>query len=131
MKKIGYLLITLIAIFGMVGCGKKDEGEKTFTFSLYSNSSTGYEWTYEVGEEGIIQIEESYDDTGCPEDVAGCGGQKIYKITGLKEGKVTLSLKYHFFTDETRVEDTAIYQFKVDKNLNITETHSGTYFHKK
>ncbi len=131
MKKISILLIVLCVMFGVSGC-KKGEEEKTkeITFSLYSNSSTGYIWFYEVDQEGIIKIEGSYDSGSCPDDVEGCGGKEVYHITGLKEGKVTLSMRYQFNNDESKVESTAIYEFTVDKDLNITETHSGTYFDK-
>ncbi len=129
-KKAILILIAIITCLCLVGCGDKKEEEKkedVLKISLYDNSSTGYTWSYTVSEEDIIEISETTDYSNCPPDVAGCGGKKIYTIKGLKPDKTTLSLDYtsipHGNTDKT-----AVYEITVDKDLNITETHSGSYF---
>ena len=128
MKKIILsLLIVLLCVF-TVGCNNNREND-SFEISLYSNSSTGYSWSEKLSEEGIVEISSRYDNSGCAEGVAGCGGQKIYTVKALKPGKVTLTLTYQFVDpDKDRDKLFAIYNITVDKNLKITEEHSGNYF---
>ena len=128
MKKIIFsLLIVLLCVF-TAGCNNNREND-SFEIPLYSNSSTGYSWSEELSEEGIVEISSRYDNSGCDEGVAGCGGEKIYTVKALKPGKVTLTLTYQFVDpDKDRDKLFAIYNITVDKNLNITEEHSGNYF---
>ena len=126
MKKYLILLMVII-VLTLTACGKNNAKTDKLEISLYSNSSTGYSWSYDVSQEGIINILESYDDSNCPKDVVGCGGEVIYTVTGLKPGKVTLSLEYKF-VDGSRMEYNAIYEITVNDDLSISEEHSGTYF---
>ena len=58
-------------------------------------STAGYVWNYEVSEDGVISMTESYDDPmkraadTIPPPVGGFS-KKIFKINGLKSGKVKL-----------------------------------------
>lgn len=126
MKKI---LISIFLLVLLTGCSSKKEG-KILKIELYENSSTGYNWTKEINKPDIIEIKESSDYSNCPDDVVGCGGKRIYEIKGLKEGKVILTLNYSFLGRMENDVETAVYEITVDKNLNITETHSGNYFSK-
>ncbi len=128
MKKIILSILIILLCVVTVGC-KNEKGKDSLEISLYNNSSTGYSWSEELSEEGIVEISSSYDNSNCPKGVAGCGGQKIYTIKALKPGKVTLTLTYQFVDpDKDRDKLFAIYNITVDKNLNITEEHSGNYF---
>ena len=136
MKKKSFMLIliTILTTFCLVGCKagkeieKNEKKEKSFEISLYENGSTGYNWSYNVDKEGIVEISSNYDNSGCDQDSDGCGGQRIYTIKALKSGKTTLTLKYSRFNDSDNPDKTAIYEITVDKDLNITETHHGSYF---
>ena len=137
MNKKGYIIIITVILLILIALivstvtkkSSTNKYDKTFTISLYSNSSTGYNWHYNLSKEGIIEIEESYDNSNCKEGVVGCGGKKIYKIKALKEGKVKLSLKYKR-TSSYKSGSKATYIITVDKNLQITEKHYGSYFKK-
>ncbi len=132
-KKIILILIAIFTCICLVGCEtKKDEDNKentenTLKISLYDNSSTGYVWSYNVSENDIIEISESSDYSNCDPEAAGCGGKKIYTIKALKPGKTTLSLDYTSIANG-KTDKIAIYEITVDQKLNITETHSGSYF---
>ena len=119
MKKVIILIIILLC------CGcikiKYNEGEyvykgKKYTIKVDSNGSTGYSWDNKLSNEGIINIDRSYK-TDCAPDLDGCGGQDVYKITGLKEGYTILNMKYCFSGRNCIEEKT--YKFKVDKDLNL------------
>ena len=130
MKKFFILLITLLTCTCIVGCSfitlPKQKG-KTFTISLYDNSSTGYAWTYKISKKNIVNIKEKSDYSNCG-NMIGCGGKKIYTIKALKPGNIKLSLKYSFSGDKDRPYETATYLITVDRDLNIKESHYGSYF---
>ncbi len=128
MKKIFLSLLTIFTIITLTGCKTKEEHGKSFEFSLYSNSSTGYFWDYELSKDGIVDVSYEYDDSGCAKNVVGCGGQNVYTVKALKPGKVKLSLIYSFFEPDKYDKETAIYEITVNEDLTISETHYGTYF---
>lgn len=127
MKKILFSVIVVLLCITATACESK-KGSESLKISLYSNSSTGYSWSYTVSDEDIISISRSYDNSGCPEDVEGCGGQDVYTIKGLKPGKVTLTMEYKFAVEGEGETETAIYEITVNDDLSISETHHGTYF---
>ncbi len=125
-KWIIYLLLLLSVV--LVGCSSKNKSAESFEISLYDNSSTGYYWSYDIDNKGIVDIAESSDYSKCPSDVDGCGGEKIYKVKALKSGKVRLSLEYKSSAHSDYETKTAVYDITVNKDLSITESHFGTYF---
>lgn len=117
MKKI-LIILTLLII---TGCKTKS----VYKIELDSNPSTGYDWHYEMTN-NIINLEKEYDDSNCKEGILGCGGKTIYTLTPLKKGKTTIEFKYCRQYHEPCIK--AIYEINIDKELNITETHKGSYF---
>lgn len=130
MKRIIRVLITIFLLSGCSNGINLNNNTKELKINLYSNSSTGYEWTYKVSNEDIIKISKSYK-TNCPSDVSGCGGENVYTIKPLKEGKTTITFKYARSWEQSEYDLDAIYEIEVDKDLNINETHKGTYFEEK
>lgn len=130
MKKMLLVIITILFCISITACKSKKENQN-LEVSLYSNSSTGYEWSYTVSDENIISISSYYDDSNCEKNVVGCGGNNVYIIKGLKPGKVTLSMEYKFVVDGEGETETAIYEITVNDDLSINETHYGTYFNKQ
>ncbi|MBO5138888.1 MAG: protease inhibitor I42 family protein [Bacilli bacterium] len=134
MKKQFLLVLLLLGIIFclILVCLKKMDINKRknnqFIFSLYSNSSAGYQWKYEKSIENIIKINRTYDNSGCDKDADGCGGQDVYTIEALRPGTVTLNMKYVHVNGNTKY--TAVYEFVIDDDLNISESHYGTYFEK-
>ncbi len=117
MKKILIILTLLI----LTGCKSKT----VYKIELDSNPSTGFDWHYEITNQ-IVDIERDYDDSNCKEGILGCGGKTIYTLTPLKKGKTTIEFKYCRQYQEPCIK--ATYEINIDKNLNITETHKGSYF---
>ena len=126
MKKLFYgLLIVLLCVI-TVGCGNNDDS--TYEIVLEENGSTGYHWSEELSEEGIVELTSKDDYSECPKDVAGCSGKRIYTLKALKPGTVTLTLTYTFLDGNEKPSEIALYKITVDDDLKISETHSGTYF---
>lgn len=117
MKKIILILTILI----VTGCKQKPK----YKIELDSNPSTGYDWHYEITND-IIDFEREYDDSNCKEGILGCGGKTRYILTPLKKGTTTVEFKYCIQYQEPCIE--AIYEITIDKDLNLTETHRGSYF---
>ena len=140
MKKTKILFsILLVCTLVLVGCSKKDKKEnkendkpaktgESFNIELESNPSTGYVWTYEVDGDDAIALANRYEEGKDCEDLDGCPGKEIYTVTATAEGNVTFKLIYARPDSGDPYSLEAIYEIKVDKNLKISETHSGSYF---
>ena len=114
-------IILILTILIVTGCKQKPK----YKIELDSNPSTGYDWHYEITN-NIIDFEREYDDSNCKEGILGCGGKTIYTLTPLKKGTTTVEFKYCRGYQEPCIK--AIYEITIDKDLNITETHRGSYF---
>lgn len=101
----------------------KDDGDKKLTITFNDNASTGYQWKYVLSKEDIVEITSKTDYSNCPKDVDGCGGKITFTVTPLKEGEVTINFNLTSPSDE--VDETVIYNIKVDNNLKISETHTN------
>lgn len=118
MKK---LLLTILFIFTLVGCTKKEELKNTYDIELDSNPSTGYTWSYSISEEGIIKfIKDEFISPNNSEDLVGAPGIQKYQIAGVKEGEVEITFTYRRQWETESSDDIGyIYKFKIDKDLNI------------
>ena len=128
MKKIIFGLFIVLLCVVTIGCGNKKDGS-TFEITLPDSASSGYKWSDELSEKGIVEVTSKTDYSSCPKNTDGCSGKQIYTLKALKPGSVTLTLTYAFFDDsKDREKYKAIYEITVDDDLKITETHSGSYF---
>lgn len=110
MKKVLlYLFIILI-----VGCETKGE---SFTFSLYGNPTTGYDWNCQVDKD-IVIVEKKY--TSDNKEITGQGG--IYDITlePIKKGNAILTCVYKRIWEESEDDETIKYEVNVSKNKKVT-----------
>ena len=110
MSKYYFSAFVFFFIFGCAGrISPQKTGEKTpgymenlrvkenqsIEIALDEASTAGYVWHYEVSEDGVISMTESYDDPmKSPADTTpppvGGFSKKIFKINGLKLGKVKI-----------------------------------------
>ena len=102
---------------------KEDTNDYTLKITFSDNASTGYQWKYVLSKEDIVEITSKTDYSNCPKDVDGCGGKITFTVTPLKEGEVTINFNLTSHSDE--VDETVIYNIKVDNNLKISETHTN------
>lgn len=144
MKKAKLLFsILLVCTLVLVGCGKKDKKEdkkkekpvpatagESLDIKLESNSSTGYSWTYELEGDDVVVLTSKYEEGENCEGRVGCPGYEIFTVTATAPGHVKFNLTYSFVDKADSNNLTANYDITIDKNLKITETHSGSYFEK-
>ena len=124
MKKYLYLLLIVSLILVISGCGKKSIEKKgnTIKFEFSSNSSAGEYVDIEESTKGIVSIKSESPNKDRCEGRAGCSFTTYYIISGLKEGNTTITFtKKHVHGNILRK---IAYNITVDKDLNITETHT-------
>ncbi len=144
MKNVKILFsVLLVCILVLTGCGKKDNKKENnknnnnsqtagdaIDIKLDANSSTGYEWTYELtGDDAIVLANRYEEDKDC-EGLDGCGGYEIFTVTATHPGHINLKLIYSRPWEENGDKLEANYDITIDGKLNITETHTGSYFEK-
>ena len=117
MKKISNLIIVLILVFTLTGCGYK-KGDMYIT--LTSNSSTGFSWQSSFSKEGIIELVGSNYEEPDNNGMVGVAGKETFRYKALKEGEVTLTLKYkRQWEDDDETTYRINYVIKVDSNLKM------------
>lgn len=94
--------------------------KKTLEIDLESNPTTGYQWQYDINEDGIIkEVSKNYKKDDVPEGITGSGGTDIWTFEGVKEGSTEVIFKY-LRPWEGEAIKTKIFVFTVDKELKIT-----------
>ena len=60
---------------------------------LCSNITTGFRWTYEISDEGVLQLED-YDYKEPEDDLAGTAGTDVWTFEAVGEGTTEVSMEY-------------------------------------
>lgn len=93
----------------------------TAAIDLESNPTTGYEWTYTVSREGIVEeTKNEYIADEVEGDIVGAGGVHSFQFRGLKAGTVALTFRYARPWEKGEAAKVATYQITVDESLQIT-----------
>ena len=124
---LGIILIGGVSFFLITKYSNKHiEKNSNFLIKLSNSSSSGTSWEVDVSNPEMIKIDKEYDDSNCPKDSVGCTGYNLYYIIPQKEGNVTIQFKQ--MNHDGTIESEAEYFLEIDKDKNIKETHSGSYF---
>lgn len=143
MKKKLMLLSVIAICICLVGCGKKEETKENTkksntsvrvrsTINISLRDIEGYDVDYDLDDESIVKITDRNSDEHNSKLNAKntrINTRAMYSVKALKEGTAKITFKLTNKDDSNDVKE-AIYKVIVDKNLNITETHSGSYFEK-
>ena len=123
MKRL-LVVITVLALFlGLLaGCQSNTEPEeKAFKVELEGNATTGFEWTYTMDPDGIVEeIFSEYLTEETEEDMVGVGGTYIFEFRGVEQGDVTLTFRYARSWEDVEPEQVVSYELHVDEDGNIT-----------
>lgn len=94
--------------------------KKTAEISLKGNPTTGCDWEYNVGTNGIIKEDlKEYKPYTLEKNIVGSGGVYIWKFSSLKEGTTEITFKYYQPWEKEKIYETKTYICSIDKNLNI------------
>lgn len=113
MKKL--LLLTLCVLtLALPALADTAEG---YRLKLNGNPTTGYDWSYTLDQEGIVEVTGEYvaPDSG----MVGAPGYYDYLVIGKAEGDVTLTLAYSRSFEENSEIVTLSYTFHVDQSMNV------------
>lgn len=120
MKKT--LIILFMSLF-LVGCSKNNK----IGISLEGNATTGYEWTYSISNEEILEeTKNEYitKDTG----LVGASGVYNFEFKGLKEGTTNITFIYSRSWETEEPLYVLIYEVKVNNKKEIISYEAtGTY----
>ena len=97
-----------------------DETLHTFTYSLSSNQTTGYEWKALIIEGDSVSVNTYgyYQEDPNPEMADGVGGTQYFDIHALKPG--TSLLHFIYSRDAYDVDDERYLMVTVDEDLRIS-----------
>ena len=126
MKKFTKLILVFMFVFMLFGCNDV----KYYEVSLDGYGISDYNWTYEIEDESILSIvEEKYYGEESNDEIKGLGGQHVFKVMSLKEGKTRVNFNYTKAWDENSEILYSYYiDFEVDKNLELkVVSESGNY----
>lgn len=101
-------IVPLLALFGCTENALPEEVTKDGThleILLEENPTTGYSWTVDDYDTSILKLEKDEYSASTTEGTVGSGGTHLYRFTGQKEGKITLTFRYYRNWED---KDTAI-----------------------
>ena len=99
------------------------KGRLELVYSI--NAGIPFKWVYEIGDEDIVQFEESYQIRN--DNTDGRSGGAIdtkYVFKGIKEGTTTITFKY--MNIDGALEKEIIHHVSVDKDNNVTLIDDNT-----
>ena len=82
-----------------------------------ANPTTGYEWSYELENPEVVELEGKYFPDGFS-GLIGSGGSQWYRIRGLSEGVTSVTFRYAR-SWESEAIDTYLYRIQVDEKGNV------------
>ena len=122
MKRKLVWLLTFLCIL-ISGCKATTFKTHDKYLQFMGNPTTGYIWIFTVGNESIIEVEESVKYMG-EENMVGAPSLFMYKISSLKPGKTALKFEYKRPWENNAAEESRFYEVTVKANgkLVLRET---------
>ena len=122
MKKVLLSLIIVLSVFLLVGCKDKEvkEIESPDVIELEGNPTTGYEWTCIIDDDSIAKLEAIFEADETTSAITGEGGTYLFTVTGLKEGKTTITCKYARSWEKTDNDEEKHFNVTVNKDLKAS-----------
>ena len=90
--------------------------KSVINLSLRENPSTGFEWSYEITPEGIVELEDEYyssNQKNSDIQMVGVGGIHYWKFRTIGVGDVTITFSSRRYGD-IKVDKGIIYTYKCD-----------------
>ena len=90
--------------------------------TLDSSPTTGYDWYWEIDQEDVVAVDETYTQYAVPQDtlpLVGGGGQDCMTLTGLTPGEAVVTFTYKRIWETTTPLYTLVYHVRVDEDLNV------------
>lgn len=114
MKRKLVWLLTFLCIL-ISGCKATTFKTHDKYLQFMGNPTTGYTWSFTVGEESIIDVEETVKYMG-EENIVGAPSLFMYKISSVTPGKTTLKFEYKRSWETKAAEESLFYEVIVKPN---------------
>lgn len=86
---------------------------------LSSNPTTGYSWTAEIEDEGIVIIREEFLESGSNQQLVGAGGVQRFQVSGNTPGTTSIYFRYARPWESEQPTQTLLYRLTVNDNLDV------------
>lgn len=120
---LALVLLTAAILLGCAACGKvygKEDTDisvnagETFTVSLEENPTTGYQWSYTISDENVIEIsKDEYVADSRNENVAGAGGQRNITFMAKSKGSAVIDMVYERSWEKNEDDEKRTFQIEV------------------
>lgn len=130
MKKSAYIVLCLLLFsFVLCGCsgnsevkvfGKQDRditvsAGKRFMIQLEENPSTGYAWSFNISDKGIVYLfDNKFDDNPTDNLIVGSNGMRNLTFMGKSRGIATISFVYERSWEKSEEDETIVYNVTVE-----------------
>ena len=123
MKKMIWLFVLLLLISAALA--EEQEIQVSPVLMLECNRTTGFDWSWEIDQEDVVEVACEYVVNWHPEseeDIMppGVGGCCNITLTGLAPGAATITFTYRRPWEEKEPLYTLVYRVRVDEDLNVT-----------
>ena len=124
MKKMLICLLTLLCMVSAVLAEEETEPQMP-VIMLKCNRTTGFDWSWEVDHEDIVEILCEYAVNWQPASEGdimppGTGGCSKIALAGIAPGETTITFSYRRPWEEKEPLYTLCYRVRVDEDLNVT-----------
>jgi predicted secreted protein len=123
MKKMIWLFVLLLLVSAALA--EEQEIQVSPVLMLECNRTTGFDWSWEIDRENVVDVACEYVVNWHPEseeDIMppGVGGCCNITLTGLAPGAATITFTYRRPWEEKEPLYTLVYRVSVNEQLNVT-----------
>lgn len=118
MKKTLVIMLCLALTLGIT-FAFAENADAGFVITMEGNPTTGYEWTYALSEEGVVEVVDEFFTLGGDEEAVGVGGVYTFSIKGFKPGTTDIMLVYAQGWDAGSAVCHANYSLTVNEDLSV------------
>lgn len=119
-NKLKVVLSVLVLVLALLSYFLIFNKDMTYELKLDANASTGYTWSYDMNEDGIVKVvKDEYEEGKSEEGMTGVPGTQVYKFKALKKGEVTIKFTYSR-PNSSEIADIKSYKLTVGDNYKIT-----------
>ena len=116
MKKLVFCLTLILCLLTASALAQQNPAVDLY---LPGNPTTGYAWTAQAEDEGIVEITDQYFSEKSDEPLSGLGGAWWFHFAGIQPGTTAVTLTYARSWEPESAVHTFVYRLTVDADLNV------------
>ena len=116
MKKLVFCLTLVLCLLAASALAQQNPAVDLY---LPGNPTTGYAWTAQAEDEGIVEITDQYFSEKSDEPLSGLGGAWWFHFEGIQPGTTAVTLTYARPWEPEGAVYTFVYRLTVDEDLNV------------